>query len=179
MKQQQQQQQSFFHLLLLLFLGVYCFCDIATAIPISDGDDDDDDNGAGLSLSGDIFATTKGEEGDTLHIVPRGGGREEQGKDLYSVLVLGKRDNNWGGLDGNGNKNEGFLALNNYSPVAGGDGGGTVVGKDGDGQTLELARFSSSSSPSFGGGDSSVLAPSSGNTPVKQQQPSDIESSAL
>lgn len=168
-----QQQQSFFHLLLLVLLFIYCFCgSIATAIPISEGEGDD---GAGLSL----FAAAKGEGEDAIQTVPRGGGRrEEQGGVLHSVMVVGERDNNnnWTGLDGNGNRNEGFLALNNNSPVLGGDGSGTVVGKGGDGQMLELASLSSS----FRGADFSVPSPSSVNTPVKQQQqPSDIDPSTL
>lgn len=164
------QQQSFPHLLLLALLGVYYLCGIAIAIPILEGDYHDE-----LSFSsGDIFAaTTKGEEGeDTVRSIvppPRGGGRDGQGEggqDLYSVMVVGRRDNNdWrggkGGLDGNyGNKNEGFLALNsNNSPVMEVDASGTVVGKNGDGQSLDLASFSLSSSSSsslFGVGDTSV-----------------------
>lgn len=165
------QQQPLSRVLLLVLLGIYCFCGIATAIPISEEGDDDDYGGSGLS----IFVA-KGE--DALRIAPRGGGgaREEQGRDLYSVMVVGKRDNYGGGLDGNGNK-EGVLALNDNSPVVGGDGSGTLGGKGGDGQTLELASLSPSSSS--GGGDSSVSPTSSGNTLIKQHQSTDIDPSAL
>lgn len=140
---------------------------MATAIPISDEGDDDDDYGrSGPSL----FAARGGGGEDALQIAPRrggsGSGRDEQGRDLYSVVVVDKRNNNRGGeLDGNGNEG-GFFALNKNSPVVGGDG-----------QALELASLPSSSSS--GGGDSSVSSTSSGDTLVKQQQSSDIDPSAL
>lgn len=174
MKQQQKQQQqwSLSRVLLLVLLGIYCFCGIATAIPISDEGDDDDYGGSGPSL----FAEGGG-GADALQIAPRRGGcsrREEQKMDLYSVLV-DKRNNNWG-ENGNGNEGE-FFALNNNSPVVGGDGSGSLGGKVGDGQTLELASLSSSS-PFSGGGDSSISSTSSGDTLVKQPQSSDIDSSA-
>lgn len=158
-------------MLLLFLLGIYCLCGIAIAIPISDEGGDGYDG---------LFAAKGGGEADALHIAPRGrgGGRKEQGGDLYSVIVVGKRDNNGGGLDGNGNEG-GFLALNNNSPVVGGDGIGTLEGKGGDGLTLELASLSSSSSLSSGGGDSSVSSTSSGNTLVKQQQSPNIDPNAL
>lgn len=168
-----QQQRSLSRVLLLVLLGINCLCGIATAIPISDEGDDDDYGGSGLSL----FAAERGGGEDALHTAPRRGGRVEQGRDLYSVMVVGKRDNSWGWLDGKGNE-DGILALNNNSPVVGGDGSGTPGEKVGDGQTLDLASLSSSSS-SGGGGDSSVSSTTSGNTLVKQQQSSDIDPSAL
>lgn len=164
------QQQPLSRVLLLVLLGIYCLCATTTAIPISE-EEDDHYGGSGLS----IFLA-KGE--DALRIAPRGGGggREEQRRDLYSAMVVGKGENYWGGLDGNGNK-EGVLALNNNSPVVGGDGSGTLGGKGGDGQTPEeLASLSPSSSS--GGRDSSVSSTSSGNTLVKQQESTDIDPSA-
>lgn len=163
-------------MLLLVLLGIYCLCGIAIAIPISDEGDDDYDGTAEVPL----FAAKGGGEADALQIAPRGrgGGRKEHGGDLYSVIVVGKRDNNGWGLDGNGNEG-GFLALNNNSPVVGGDGIGTLEGKGGDGLMLELTSLSSSSSSSSGGGDSSVSSTSPGNTRVKQQQSPNIDPNAL
>lgn len=170
-----QQQQSFFRVLMLVLLGIYCLCGIATAIPISE---DNVDDGVGLSLFGDMIPAKGEEEEDALHIVPRDGGRE-RGGNLYSVMVVNKRNNNyreWGGLDGNGNADEdGFLALNNNSPV---------VGKGLDGQALGVASLSSSSSSSSsssegGGEDSSVPSKSTEITAEKQQQPWVIDPIAL
>lgn len=187
-----QQQWFLSHVLLLVLLGIYCFCGIATAIPISDEGNDDNDDHYGVGGSRPLFAAKVVGGENALQIASRrdddGGRREEQGKDLSSaaVVVMGKRDKNWGrgGLDGNGNGNGnkgGGFALNNNGPVfVGGDGSGSLVGKVGDGHPLELASLSSSSSSSsLGGTYSSVSSTSSGDTLVKQQEESEIDPSAL